>query len=82
MPSYAKEITTQFVYQQIFNPLSRPVSVSSRVLKFVDQEALESDSEANNHCSDGEVSVPATSSSTLYQMLFRSGIYTSISILS
>ena len=65
MPSYAEGIASQFASQKISNPLPRPVSVSSRVLKFVNQEAIESNCEAiSSDCSDEEMSVSVSSSPT------------------
>ena len=65
LPSYAEGIARQFAEQHISDPLSRPVFVSARVLKFVDQEAAESDGEASaSDCSDVEESMSASSSPT------------------
>ena len=65
MPSYAEGIATQFAEQHISNPPPRSVSVSARVLKFVDHEAVESDGEAlGSDCSDAEDSISASSSPT------------------
>ena len=65
MPFYAEGIASQFASQKISNPLPHYVSISSHVLKFVDQEAVESNCEAtSSDCSDEEMSVSASSSRT------------------
>lgn len=62
LPSYAEGIARQFAKQRIFYRSPRPVFVSARVLKFVDQEAVESDGKASvSDCSDIEESMSASS---------------------
>jgi hypothetical protein len=63
LSSYAEGIARQFAEQRISDRSPRPVFVSARVLKFVDQEAVESDGEASvSDCSDVEESMSASSS--------------------
>ena len=65
LPSYAKGISRQFPTQRIADPPSRPVVVSSRVIEFIDHEAVESDGESSaSNCSNLDVFMSTSSSPT------------------